>query len=55
MSGYLAQGGSLVGDFRFDEWWDHKARWAGVRQAYSDMGLAWVYIITYDIFGYIQP
>ncbi|MDO5435978.1 MAG: RHS repeat-associated core domain-containing protein, partial [Clostridia bacterium] len=55
MSGYLAQGGSIVGSRRFDEWWDQKARWAGVRQAYEDMGLSFIYVFTYDICGYPQP
>lgn len=55
MSGYLAQGGTIVSSHRFDEWWDQKARWAGVKQAYEDMGLKWVYVFTYDLCGYPKP
>lgn len=55
MSGYLAQGGTIVASRCFDEWWDRKARWAGVREAYKELGIEWAYIVTYGIFCYPQP
>lgn len=54
VSGLLAQGGSIK-QGRLDEWWDRKARWEGVKDAYKKMGLSFVYSLTYDLMGYPQP
>lgn len=51
MQGLLAQGGSVVTQFRFDESWDYKARWNGVLAAYERTDTTWLFYHKYFTLG----
>ncbi len=46
-SGTLAQGGSLWSRKRFDEEWDRRARWTGVKYYYEKNNMLWLYYLLY--------
>ena len=51
LQGLLAQGGSVVTQFRFDVSWDYKARWNGVLAAYERTDTTWLFYHKYFTLG----